>query len=164
MSNPIIRPIQVTDNKRVAQIIRQVMTEFSCVGPGFSIEDPEVDQMYEAYQGKQAAFFVVEHKGEVQGCGGFGPLLGGDGATCELKKMYFLSELRGYGMGKQLLNHCIETATQQGYQRMYLETVNRMISANALYQKRGFQPLSAAEGATGHSSCDTYYALALRKK
>ncbi|WP_367388918.1 GNAT family N-acetyltransferase [Lewinella sp. LCG006] len=161
MSTPILRPIQAADNAQVAKIIRQVMTEFSCVGPGFSIEDPEVDHMYEAYQGDKAAFFVVEHQGQVLGCGGFGPLSGGDGATCELKKMYFLSEIRGHGMGKKLLNHCIEAATQKGYQRMYLETVNRMTSANALYRLRGFQQLQGAEGATGHSSCDTFYALAL---
>ncbi len=161
MSSPTFRPIEPTDNERVAQVIRQVMTEFSCVGPGFSIEDPEVDQMYETYQGDQAAFFVIEHQGQVFGCGGFGPLPGGDGATCELKKMYFLPELRGHGMGKKLLNHCIETAAQRGYQRMYLETVNRMTSANALYRLRGFQQLEGAEGATGHSSCDTFYALPL---
>ena len=161
MPTPTLRPIQPGDNERVAQVIRQVMTEFSCVGPGFSIEDPEVDQMYEAYQGDQAAFFVIEYQGQVFGCGGFGPLVGGDGSTCELKKMYFLAELRGRGMGKKLLNHCIETAAQKGYQRMYLETVNRMISANALYRLRGFQQLPGAEGATGHSSCDTFYALTL---
>ena len=60
-----------------------------------------------------------------------------------------------------MLNHCIETAAEKGYQRMYLETVNRMTSANALYRQRGFQPLEGAEGATGHSSCDTFYALSL---
>jgi len=161
MSTPILRPIQAADNANVARIIRQVMTEFGCVGPGFSIEDPEVDHMYEAYQGDHAAFFVIEHQGQVLGCGGFGPLAGGDGTTCELKKMYFLSELRGQGMGKKLLNHCMETAAQKGYQRMYLETVNRMTSANALYRLSGFQPLQGAEGATGHSSCDTFYALSL---
>lgn len=161
MSSPTIRPIEARDNQRVAQIIRRVMTEFSCVGEGYSITDPEVEQMFESYLGDKAAFFVIEHHGQIMGCGGFGPLAGGDGLTCELKKMYFLTELRGYGMGKQLLNTCISTATEYGYQTMYLETVERMVAANALYQKRGFQQLQGPQGATGHSSCDAFYALVL---
>lgn len=161
MADPRIRLIERSDEPLVAQIIRQVMTEFACVGEGYSISDPEVDQMYTAYQGDKAAFFVIEHQGQVMGCGGFGPLVGGDGLTCELKKMYFLAELRGYGMGKKLLDTCISTATDYGYQTMYLETVARMVAANALYQKRGFQPLSGPQGATGHSSCDAFYALEL---
>ncbi len=44
-----IRPIRPEDNPAVAQIIRQVMTEFGAVGCGFSIEDDEVDSMFEAY-------------------------------------------------------------------------------------------------------------------
>ena len=139
------------------------MTEFSCVGEGYSISDPEVDQMFLSYQGDRAAFFVIEKDGQVMGCGGFGPLVGGDGATCELKKMYFLPALRGYGMGKKLLNKCIDLATSYGYERMYLETVNRMTAANALYQQRGFQPLVDPEGATGHSGCDAFYVLPLQR-
>jgi putative acetyltransferase len=154
---PILRPIAPTDNAVVAQVIRQVMTEFGCVGPGFSIEDPEVDAMYEAYLGGRAAFYVIEHEGRVMGCGGFATLAGNAGDTCELQKMYFLPELRGMGMGARLIDHCIAQARLAGYTRMYLETVNRMHAANALYQSRGFVPLPQQQGCTGHGGCDTFY-------
>ena len=161
MSQAIIRPISAADNARVASIIRQVMTEFGCVGSGFSIEDPEVDEMYSAYAGPGAAFFVIEQQGQVMGCGGFAALEGGAADTCELKKMYFLSELRGLGMGRQLLDRCIEAARACGYRKMYLETVARMTAANHLYRKRGFQLLGGAQGATGHTGCDAFYELLL---
>jgi len=156
-----IRPIAPTDNSRVAAIIRQVMTEFSCIGPGFSIEDPEVDTMYEAYQRPGAGFYVIKREGQILGCGGYACLAGNSGETCELQKMYFLQEARGLGMGGQLLDHCIARARADGYLRMYLEAVNRMTAANALYQKRGFVRLPGQEGATGHGGCDTFYALLL---
>lgn len=161
MSTPIIRPIAVADNTRVAEIIRKVMTEFSCVGSGFSIEDPEVNDMFSAYQGKTAAFFVIEQDGKINGCGGFAALAGGVSDTCELKKMYFLDELRGHGMGSALVDLCIEEARSAGFKTMYLETVERMVAANHLYLKKGFQLLPCAKGATGHSGCDSFYELLL---
>lgn len=161
MSTPTIRLITAADTATVATIIRRVMTEYSCVGSGFSIEDPEVDDMYKAYSGRLAAFYVIEHEGEIRGCGGFAPLEGGAADTCELKKMYFLKELRGLGMGSQLVDLCLSEARKKGFRVMYLETVERMVAANHLYVKKGFQQLPGAQGATGHTGCDAFYELLL---
>lgn len=154
-----LRLILSKDNEQVAQIIRTVMTEFACVGEGYSILDPEVDNMAEAYSGDGSVFFVVENpeSGQVFGCGGIGPLAGGDGLTCELKKMYFLPELRGVGFGKKMVKTCLEKAKALGYRRCYLETVDRMVRANQLYKKMGFERIGGPMGATGHSSCDAWY-------
>lgn len=157
-----LRPIQSSDNPAVAALIRQVMTEFGAVGRGFSIEDPEVDAMYEAYQQPGAAFDVLVAGERLVGCGGIGPLQGGDLQTCELKKMYFLPEIRGQGWGRRLLELQIDRARAWGYRWMYLETLARMEGANRLYRKLGFQPLSRNWGATGHCGCDHFYALDLQ--
>jgi len=154
-----IRPLELKDNARVAEIIRTVMPEFDCVGAGYSIEDPEVDDMYHAFQGTDHAFFVVENLVDrlVYGCGGIAPLAGKEHpGTCELQKMYFLPALRGLGLGKQLLMTCLEAARTKGYQRMYLETVNRMVAAGRLYRKMGFVDLPHQIGATGHTGCDCF--------
>jgi len=151
------RSIRSTDNATVAHIIRTVMTEFDCVGEGYSINDPEVDNMTAAYANDRSAFLVLEHNGEVIGCGGIAPLKGGDTDTCELRKMYFLPEARGKGLGRQLLEHCLDLARELGYKKCYLETVARMDKANRLYQKNGFVPLEAPLGNTGHCSCDARY-------
>lgn len=159
----IFRPIQAADNPQVAHIIRMVMTEFGAVGEGFSIMDPEVDHMFEAYQDERSAMYVVEKDGRVLGCGGFGPLAGGDAHICELKKMYFLPELRGKGFGSVLVNQVMEDARRAGYTHCYLETLCSMESANSLYRKMGFKPLDRSLGATGHGGCDAWYLLSLEE-
>ena len=156
-----IRPIEKKDNAVIADIIRLVMTEFKAVGCGYSINDSEVDDMYTAYSPKGSAFYVVELDGQVLGCGGFGPLTGADEETCELRKMYFKSELRGLGVGTKLLNLCLEEATQAGFRHCYLETMNTMEQAQRLYGKHGFEYLDKPMGNTGHSSCGTWMARKL---
>ena len=156
-----IRPIGKDDKKVVADIIRKVMTEFKAVGCGYSINDSEVDDMYTAYSPKGSAFYVVEMDDRVLGCGGFAPLTGGSNDTCELRKMYFMDELRGLGVGKALLELCLEEATKAGYRACYLETMDGMTQAQRLYARHGFKYLDQPMGDTGHTSCGTWMAREL---
>lgn len=156
-----IRPIEKKDNPIVADIIRLVMTEFEAVGCGYSINDSEVSDIYAAYASDQSAFYVVEFNGMVLGCGGFGPLLGAEPDICELRKMYFKSELRGLGVGTQLLNLCLEAAAGAGFRYCYLETMDNMEQAQRLYGRYGFKYLDKPMGHTGHTSCGTWMARKL---
>lgn len=151
-----IRPVAAADNAAVAAVIRGVMTEFGAIGCGYSSADPEVDAMFEAYPAPGAAFFVVEDAGRVLGCGGMGPLAGGDADVCELRKMYFLSELRGRGAGGRLLGVILDAARAAGYRRCYLETLDNMEAARRLYLKHGFEVIDAPLGNTGHSGCNRW--------
>ena len=161
MSALTLRPIAPGDDVAIAAIIRAVMPEFGAKGPGFAIGDPEVDFMSRAYSGPRAAYFVVEREGEVVGGGGVGPLAGAPDDVCELRKMYFLPEARGSGMGRALLARNIEAARSFGYRTMYLETLTGMDAARHLYEKLGFQRLTEPMGATGHHGCNRFYALSL---
>jgi putative acetyltransferase len=153
-----IRPIEVADSAAVARLIRTVMPEFGASGPGFAILDPEVDDMFGAYRGKRAAYWVVATgSGVVVGGGGFASLLGGDGHTCELRKMYFLPEVRGLGIGQDVLTRCIEGAERAGYTTMYLETLGNMTQAKTLYERNGFERLEEPLGKTGHFGCNAFY-------
>ncbi len=156
-----IRLIQKEDNEQVAQLIRDVMTEFGAVGEGYSIMDPEVDAMYEHYNDERSAFFVIEENSKILGCAGIGPLKGGTPLSCELKKMYFYPELRGKGMGREIVKVCLEAARARSYKECYLETIESMETANKLYQRSGFQRLQQRMGDTGHSACDVSYLLKL---
>jgi len=157
-----IRPIAPQDNAAVAEIIRTVMPEFGAVGPGFAIEDAEVDTMYEAYQAPGAAYFVVaDASGKIWGGAGIAPLEQAAEKICELRKMYFLPELRGKGLGKQMIGHCLQVAEEQGYRYCYLETLSGMHQAQRLYEHLGFERLTGPMGNTGHFSCDKYYLRSL---
>jgi putative acetyltransferase len=159
-----IRPIRDQDDRAVEQVIRQVMTSYGATGAGFSIQDPEVSAMSAAYAGARAAYFVAVHHGVVLGGAGVAPLAGGDPATCELKKMYLLPAGRGLGLGQRLLDRCLAAARERGFRRCYLETLSSMHEAQRLYERNGFRPLCAAEGATGHFGCDRWYALELGER
>lgn len=158
---PVIRPIQPADDPAMADIIRGVMTEFGADGPGFSIHDAEVDRMHEAYSGDRAAFFVVDLGGRVIGGAGVAPLDGGEAHVCELKKMYFLPEARGRGLGRAMLDQCLDAARGIGFRLCYLESLERMTAARRLYERAGFRPIDRAMGCTGHSSCDRWYVIDL---
>ncbi len=156
------RPIRPEDDAAMAAVIRQVMPAFGADGPGFALHDPEVDHLCAAYAIPGAAYFVVvDEAGRVLGGGGVAALEGGEPGTCELRKMYFLPEARGKGMGEILLRHCLVTAKALGYRTCYLETLTGMDQAMKLYRKVGFLPLCAPLGHTGHGGCDRWFAREL---
>ncbi len=156
-----LRPIQPADDPQVAQLIRSVMTEYGAVGPGYSIEDPEVDHMCETYTRPGHAYWVLEDGRQILGGGGYGPLAGGEGCLGELRKMYFYASLRGRGLGRRLLQHCLDQARAAGYTHCYLESLSRMQEAERLYRRAGFSALDQPLGCTGHTACDTYFLKAL---
>lgn len=157
-----LRPIRPEDDAAVAAVIRQVMPEFGADGPGFALHDPEVDHMSRAYGSAGAAYFVVvDATDRVLGGAGIAALEGGAPGVCELRKMYFLPEARGQGLGEALLRRCLAVARDLGYRTCYLETLTGMEQAMRLYRKLGFQPLCAPQGRTGHGGCDRWFSREL---
>jgi len=76
--------------------------------------------------------------------------------VCELRKMYFLPELRGSGLGSRFLNVILDAARTAGYTTCYLETMDGMSKARQLYLNHGFKPIDTPLGDTGHGSCNRY--------
>lgn len=153
----MIRLLERKDNSTVRDIIRTVMPEFGASGQGFAIHDAEVEDMYSNYTQPLCAYFVLEKAGKILGGGGIAPLAGGDDNTCELKKMYFLPEGRGKGLGQAVLIECLKAAESLGYKFCYLETFNTMTSAMKLYERNSFKRIQGPCGNTGHFSCDVFY-------
>jgi putative acetyltransferase len=157
----LVRRVEKKDNPHVAAIIRTVMPEFGASGQGFAIHDNEVDDIFAAYNHDKAAYFLCEVNGKIIGGGGVAPLEGGDSTVCELKKMYFLPEARGKGLGQKVLTSCLKEARHIGFKQCYLETFNTMKGAMKLYEKNGFKKISGPMGNTGHFACDIFYLLDL---
>lgn len=157
-----IRPLEPRDDPQVAALIREVMPEFGAVGPGFAIEDPEVDSMHAAYAGAHAGYWVVVDEGDhVVGGAGYAALEGGPEGVCELRKMYLRATVRGLGLGAALLTTILEHAAAAGFTRCYLETLEHMHAAKRLYERFGFEAQPGPMGATGHHGCDAWYVRSL---
>jgi len=58
--------------------------------------------------------------------------------SCELKSLYLLEQYHGKGLGKCLLNKAISYAKENGYKKMYLDSLSTSKKAIALYRKTGF--------------------------
>ncbi len=167
-----IRPIEPQDSVQLEALILSVLTELKCVGPGFASADPELQDLFAAYQlpphqAPDRGYWVIQEQatGRVLGGGGFAPLKGHTGPekTCELQKVYFHPLLRGRGFGRKLLEKNFQEAQALGYQQMYLETVGVMTNAIAMYEKLGFQRLDNRLGHTGHASCHIFMKRSLEK-
>ena len=152
-----IHTIQPGDDPAVAEVIRTVMPEYGACGAGFAIQDAEVDAMHAAYSAPRSRYFVLKQQGRVVGGAGVAPLAGAGPGVCELRKMYLLAEARGFGQGKRLLGLCLDEAWRMGFDTCYLETTSKMLEAQALYRKLGFQPLPGPRGNTGHFRCDRWF-------
>ena len=149
-----IRPIKPDDDEAMSVVIRQVMSEFGAEGNGMSIGDPEVDGMYEAYQQERSAYFVAVKGTKLLGGAGITPLVGSsDKGVCELRKMYVQPAGRGIGLGRKLMDRCLEAARKMGYGQIYLETLDNMFHARHLFEKYEFRHLDEPLGKTGHYGC-----------
>jgi len=151
-----IRKILETDNKDLAIIIRNVLTEFGGNRPGTAYYDYDTDYMFEAYQGKNEVYFVAEVDGVLIGGSGIKILAGNNDEICELQKLYINSDIRGLGIGKALVKKCLDFAKKAGYKKCYLETFPNMDAAINLYKKFGFYHLNKPIGDTGHGGCDVW--------
>ncbi|MGB7393765.1 MAG: GNAT family N-acetyltransferase [Pricia sp.] len=151
-----IREIRPEDNAEVARVIRKVLIEMGVPKVGTAYADTAVDRMYENYDVPNAVYFLVEEEGKILGCAGIAQLENHEGKVCELQKMYFLAEARGRGIGRQMMERCLDKAREFGYEKVYIETMPYMEAAQKLYQKSGFEYIDAPMGDTGHYSCSVW--------
>ena len=103
-----IRYIEKSDNKKISTTIRKVIIEMGVTKKDTAYEDEDLDAMFEAYEKDRFIYFVVENGKQIFGGAGIDPLKNGDPLICELQKMYFLTEARGKGFGKQMIQRCID--------------------------------------------------------
>ena len=151
-----IRPIAATDNPAIAKIIRDTLAEFGANHPGTVYFDSSTDHLFELFQQDRAAYWVAERAGEIVGGAGIYPTEGLPADTAELVKMYLLPEARGLGLGRHMIQQCLDWAKAQGYQQIYLETMPELRKALKVYEKFGFQYLKAPMGNSGHTGCSLW--------
>lgn len=156
MSSIQIREIQKQDNQQIAAVIREVFIADNFPKTGTAFADKQLDFMFEAYDKPRATYFVVEVEGKIVGGAGVSQLENSTENICELQKMYFLQDVRGKGIGSQMIQKCLEKAIELGYEKCYLETLPEMLAAQSLYKKMGFEYLCAPLGNTGHTTCPVW--------
>ena len=152
-----IRPITPNDDQIIAEIIRQVSSEYGLTASeGYSVCDPTLTQLSTVYDHPHSCYWVISDEENLVGGGGIAPLIGCEPTAniCELQKMYLLPEIRGQGLARKLSLKALAFARDVGYEACYLETTARLYEAITLYQSLGFATIANHMGNTGHHACE----------
>ena len=125
---PIV-PFQPSHTDGFRSLVSDTLREF-----GFE-PDPELDDDLDDPGGTYAALWVALAGDDVVGSVALRDLGGG---LVELKRMYLRPAERGRGVGKQLLAVALDWARASGACVVRLDTSERMVAAQRLYEAHGF--------------------------
>lgn len=149
-----VREATNLDGGRVREIVFGVLDEYG-LSPDPEGIDRDLDDIEASYLHRGGAFDVlVDEDGVIVGTVGLYPI---DDSTVELRKMYFLPEIRGRGIGKALLARTVERAGELGFARITLETASVLKEAIGLYTSFGFED----QPGTHADRCDRSFCLEL---
>ena len=151
-----IRDLRKEDNPALAKVVKDTLAEFGANHPNTVYYDPTTDALFEVFQTPRSKYFLAELNNKIVGGGGIYPTDGLPADTCELVKMYLLPEARGHGLGRTLIEKCIEAATENGFKKIYLETMPELKQALSVYEKFGFEFLKGPMGNSGHTGCSLW--------
>ena len=151
-----IRDLRKEDNPALAKVVKDTLAEFGANHPNTVYYDPTTDTLFEVFQTPRSKYFLAEINNKIVGGGGIYPTDGLPPDTCELVKMYLLPEARGFGLGRTLIEKCIEAAAENGFKKIYLETMPELKQALSVYEKFGFEYLNGPIGNSGHTGCSLW--------
>jgi len=152
----IIRALEPGDNTALAAIIRNSLVEFKANKPGTVYFDETTDHLSDVFKTTGSIYFVAVADDHILGGAGIYPTANLPAGTCELVKLYLDANARGKGIGKLLLEKCLQAAKTLGYTKVYLETMPELTSAIPMYEKFGFTYLPGAMGNSGHTGCNVW--------
>jgi putative acetyltransferase len=154
--NVYIRPVEEKDNAPLAQMIRRAFVEYNAPRLGTVFSDPTTDNLFKLFREPGSILWVAEIDTESLGCCGIYPTPGLPDKCAELVKFYLSVDLRGKGIGRTLMQKCIDSAIMMGYTQIYLESLPEFSNAVNIYENQGFVRLPHPLGNSGHTGCNIW--------
>lgn len=100
--------------------------------------DRELSNFSAMYGPPDGLFLLARSQGVLGGGAGFRRIEAG---VCEMKRLFVYDSFQGMGVGRLLCTELIRAAKDLGYEKMRLDTLERMKAAVGLYQNLGFTPI-----------------------
>jgi ribosomal protein S18 acetylase RimI-like enzyme len=88
---------------------------------------------------KGGMIFYAQYQNDIVGCAA---LMKVDDNTYELSKMAVTETLQGLGIGKTLMEHCLNVAQKQNFEKLILYSNTKLQTAIEMYRKYGFREIS----------------------
>lgn len=111
---------------------------------GVDLAFQNYDDEYAGLPGRYAPpdgrLFLARYDGRPAGCVALRRF---DADACEMKRLYVVSECRGLGIGRALVERAIAGALEAGYGSMVLDTLASLENSVAIYRRRGFREIPA---------------------
>ena len=118
---------------------RSLLTEYTTeldANLDFQNITDELENPMIKYGPPQGALLVAFYDGQPAGCVGLRPVT--EAAACEMKRLYVRPAFRQFSIGKALALAILEEGRSLGYEKMKLDSLERLQTAIVLYKKLGF--------------------------
>jgi GNAT superfamily N-acetyltransferase len=139
--NLLIRTYEPKDRQQVFDLHTNGLRDTHAVLPVANPKwDDDLRNIEAVYLGEGAHFWVVEEEGRLTG---MVAARRKDGETAELKRMRVAGHRRRQGLGQRLLELVEDFCRRTGYRRIVLDTTDRQAAARRLYEKNGYELISA---------------------
>ena len=136
MNEDTVRYELATDNDlhEVRALFREYAESLD-IDISFQDFDHELETLPGKYKQPEGAIMLAKIHGRACGCVAFRKI---DAPICEMKRLYTQTQVRGLGIGSELVRRIIDEARSMGYHFMRLDTLPSMKEARRLYEKFGF--------------------------
>jgi ribosomal protein S18 acetylase RimI-like enzyme len=138
MGNPAHTIIQADEPHHFAMASSLFQEYAAQLGIDLCFQDfpSELNALADRYGPPSGCLLLVMRGSKAVGCGAVRGLI--DGA-CEMKRLYIRSDERGANLGRRVAERLVERARELGYERMLLDTLAEMTTAQNLYRSLGFR-------------------------
>jgi putative acetyltransferase len=132
---PLIRDARDDEVEGIRRLLREYERSIG-VDLCFQDFEDELEKLPGEYVAAARGALLVADDGD--GLVGCVALRAGSPESCEMKRLYVDPSARGSGLGRQLVESVLDRARSFGYEKMLLDTLPSMQTAQALYREIGF--------------------------
>ncbi len=133
-----IRPAELPGDIAVARQLFREYAQYIDVDLCFQDFTEELASLPGRYAPPTGRLLLAWEGAQSVGCVAMRPV---DAATCEMKRLYVRSALRGRHLGHRLAERICQEGRGAGYRRICLDTLPTMAAAMGLYVAMGFRPI-----------------------